>query len=335
MRTVRDAGLLRRRRGFYYAMFAALTVALGGLVTGFVLLGDSWYQLLIAAGLGIVLTQISFITHEAAHRQIFESGKANDRLGRILAAGVVGISYHWWMHKHSRHHSKPNQIGADPDIQPDTIVFTVEDASKVSGVMSFITRKQGYLFFPLLTLEGLNLHVRALITLFGPGKIPGRALELTLIFLRLSLYIAVLFWALPLGMAFAFFGVQMAVFGVYMGASFAPNHKGMPVLPADSPLDFLSRQIITSRNLKGGWWSTALFGGLNHQVEHHLFPNMPRPALSKAREIVREYAATLEIPYTEASIGESYRIVIRYLNEVGLNARDPFDCPLVNRFRTT
>lgn len=335
MRTVRDAGLLRRRRGFYYAMFAALTVALGGLVTGFVLLGDSWYQLLIAAGLGIVLTQISFITHEAAHRQIFESGKANDRLGRILAAGVVGISYHWWMHKHSRHHSKPNQIGADPDIQPDTIVFTDDDASKVSGVMSLITRKQGYLFFPLLTLEGLNLHVRALITLFGPGKIPGRALELTLIALRLSLYIAVLFWALPLGMAFAFFGVQMAVFGLYMGASFAPNHKGMPILPADSPLDFLSRQIITSRNLKGGWWSTALFGGLNHQVEHHLFPNMPRPALSKAREIVREYSATLDIPYTEATIAESYRIVIRYLNEVGLNARDPFDCPLVNRFRTT
>lgn len=333
MRTVRDAGLLRRRRGFYYAVFAALVVALGGAITGFVLLGDSWYQLLIAAALGIILTQIAFVTHEASHRQVFESGKANDRAGRWLAAGVVGISYHWWMHKHSRHHAKPNQVGADPDIAPDTIRFTEADAAEVRGPLAFITRRQGWLFFPLLTLEGLNLHVRSIMSLFEKGKIEGRALELTLIGLRLSLYVAVIFWALPLGMAFAFIGVQMAVFGVYMGASFAPNHKGMPVLPHDSKLDFLSRQIITSRNIKGGWWSTALFGGLNHQVEHHLFPNMPRPALAKAREITREYARDLGIPYTEAGVGESYRIVIRYLNEVGLQARDPFDCPMVNRFR--
>lgn len=335
MRTVRDAGLLRRRRGFYYAVFAALIVALGGAVTGFVLLGDSWYQLLIAAALGIILTQIAFITHEASHRQVFESGIANDRAGRWLAAGVVGISYHWWMHKHSRHHAKPNQIGADPDIEPDTIVFTEADAEKSTGFLALITRRQGYLFFPLLTLEGLNLHLRSILSLFEKGRIEGRALELTLIFLRLSLYAAVIFWALPLGMAFAFIGVQMAVFGVYMGASFAPNHKGMPILPHDSKLDFLSRQIITSRNITGGWWSTALFGGLNHQIEHHLFPNMPRPALAKAREITREYARSLGIPYTETGIGESYRIVVRYLNEVGLSARDPFDCPMVNRFRRT
>ncbi|WP_168915658.1 fatty acid desaturase family protein [Microcella flavibacter] len=335
MRTVRDAGLLRRRVGFYVAVFSALVVALGGAVTGFILLGDSWYQLLIAAALGIILTQIAFVTHEASHRQIFASGKVNDHVGRWLAAGVVGISYHWWMHKHSRHHAKPNQLGADPDIAPDTISFVPEDAAKATGLVALITRKQGYLFFPLLTLEGLNLHFRSILSLFEKGKIEGRALELTLIFLRLGLYAAVVFWALPVGMAFAFIGVQMAVFGVYMGASFAPNHKGMPVLPHDSPLDFLTRQIITSRNIKGGWWATALYGGLNHQVEHHLFPNMPRPALAKAREITREYAATLDIPYTEANVGESYKIVVRYLNEVGLSARDPFDCPMVNRFRRT
>ena len=128
-------------------------------------------------------------------------------------------------------------------------------------------------------------------------------LELGLIALRLSLSVAVLFWFLPLGMAFAFLGVQLAVFGVYMGASFAPNHKGMPILEADSRLDFLQRQIVTSRNLKGGWWATVLFGGLNHQVEHHLFPNMPRPALSRAREIVREYSAASGISYTSTSTG--------------------------------
>ena len=60
---------------------------------------------------------------------------------------------------------------------------------------------------------------------------------------------------------------------------------------------------------------------------------MPRPHLAKAREIVREYCTTLDVPYTETSLVRSYGIVIRYLNRVGLAARDPFECPMVDRFR--
>ena len=100
---------------------------------------------------------------------------------------------------------------------------------------------------------------------------------------RLALYLAVIFYFLPLGMAFAFVGVQMAVFGVYMGASFAPNHKGMPQLPAESKVDFLRRQVLTSRNIRGGTFIDTYMGGLNYQVEHHLFPNMARPHLRSRR----------------------------------------------------
>ena len=135
-------------------------------------------------------------------------------------------------------------------------------------------------------------------------------------------------------MAFAFLGVQLAVFGVYMGASFAPNHKGMPIIAADAKLDFFSKQVRTSRNIRGGWWATTLMGGLNYQVEHHLFPSMARPHLAKTREIVMEQCRTRGVPYTETSLIQSYGIVIAYLNRVGLSARDPFDCPMVNRFRT-
>jgi fatty acid desaturase len=101
------------------------------------------------------------------------------------------------------------------------------------------------------------------------------------------------FTFLPLGMAFAFIGVQL-VFGFYMGASFRPNHKGMPVLPADSRVDFLSRQVLTSRNISGGIFMDILLGGLNRQVEHHLFPDMARPQLHKATAIVREHSATTQ-----------------------------------------
>ncbi|HEY0260463.1 MAG TPA: acyl-CoA desaturase [Lacisediminihabitans sp.] len=333
LRTVRDAGLLRRRRGFYYLMFGLVTLALAGVVSGVLLLGDSWYQLLMAGALGIVFTQYAFLAHEASHRQVFESGKANDVAARALANLVVGISYSWWMTKHSRHHANPNVVGKDPDIARDTISFVEADAAKTRGIGALFTRHQGYLFFPILVFEGLNLHVQGFRTVFGRGKVERRRTEASMLVLRSSLYLAVLFAVLPPGVAGAFVGVQLAVFGVYMGASFAPNHKGMPILPHDAKVDFLRRQVLTSRNIRGNWSMDTLMGGLNHQVEHHLFPNMPRPNLGKARAIAKKYCADRGIVYTETSLTESYGIVIRYLNRVGLSAGgDPFDCPAATAF---
>ena len=333
LHTVRNLGLLRRRTGFYWMVFAILVLATGGAVTGFVLLGNTWYQLLIAGALGIILTQFAFLAHEASHRAVFESGKANDRAGRVLANLFVGISYAWWMNKHSRHHANPNVVGKDPDIDPDFIVFNEEDAAKVNWITSFMTRKQGYLFFPMLMLEGFNLHLQGFRTVFGRKRVDNRWVEITMLTTRIALYIAVIFYFLPLGMAFAFIGVQMAVFGVYMGASFAPNHKGMPQLPTESKVDFLRRQVLTARNIRGGTVIDSFMGGLNYQVEHHLFPNMARPNLRKSQEIVKEYCETHNILYTETGLLQSYGIVIAYLNKVGLSARDPFECPMVARFR--
>lgn len=330
---IKDMGLLRRAPAFYAIVGAVLALALGGCVAGFILLGHSWFQLLIAGALGIVLTQVAFLAHEAAHRQILTSGPANDRLARILAAGVVGISYSWWDSKHSRHHANPNRVGKDPDIGVDTISFLAEDAAQARGLRRLITRRQGWLFFPLLTLEGLNLHALGVRHLVSREPVKQRWLELALIATRFAVVAVPLFLLLPLGMAFAFLGVQLAVFGVYMGASFAPNHKGMPVIAEGARLDFFSKQVRTSRNIRGGWWATWLMGGLNYQVEHHLFPSMARPHLSKARVIVRDYCQSLGVPYTETSLGRSYAIVIDYLNRVGLAARDPFDCPMASDYR--
>ncbi|GEA80883.1 fatty acid desaturase [Cellulomonas uda] len=330
---VRDRGLLRRAYGFYGGVGAVLAAGFAGALAGFFLLGHSWFQLLIAGGLGVLLTQTAFLTHEAAHKQVLAGGKANDRLARVLACGVVGVSLSWWNTKHNRHHANPNKVGKDPDIDVDTISFLEEDAVKARGLQALITRRQGWLFFPLLTLEGLNLHRLGFQHLLGREKVEQRWTELGLIVLRFAAFWVPVFWFLPIGMAFAFVGVQVAVFGVYMGASFAPNHKGMPVIARDLKLDFFSKQVRTSRNVRGGWWATSLMGGLNYQVEHHLFPSMPRPHLAKARLLVREQCRALDVPYTETSLFRSYAIVVRYLNEVGLAARDPFECHMVSRFR--
>ena len=323
-----------RRSPWFYSLTGAL-IALGfaGTIAGSILLGDSWFQLVMAAALGILFTQVAFLAHEAGHRQILSGGPANDRLARVLAAGVVGISYSWWDAKHSRHHANPNRVGKDPDIEVDTISFLDEDAVQSRGLRRLITQRQGWLFFPLLTFEGLNLHVQGVRHLVSRGPVKARRTELALLAARFSLVLTPIFVFLPLGMAFAFTGVMLAVFGVYMGASFAPNHKGMPIIAPDARIDFFTKQVRTSRNIRGGWWATVLMGGLNYQIEHHLFPSMARPQLAKACEIVREYCETHSVPYTETSLWRSYAIVIEYLNRVGLAARDPFDCPMVAEFR--
>jgi len=331
--TVRESGLLRRAQWFYIVVGGILLVALGGAITGFVLLGDSWFQLLIAAALGLIFTQGAFLAHEASHRQVLSSGPANDRVGRALAVGFVGMSYQWWMTKHTRHHANPNRIGKDPDIEVDVVAFTADSAAAQRGLFAAIVRRQAWLFYPLLLLEGLNLHVHSVRSLVARRKVEGRWLELGILAARFAVYFGAIFWLLPLGMAFAFIGVQLAVFGVYMGTSFAVNHTGMPIVPGDARLDFFSKQVRTSRNIKGGFWASVLLGGLNYQVEHHLFPSMARPHLARTRELVREHCRQHDVPYTEMSLARAHAAVLSYMNKVGLSAPDPFTCHLVAQYR--
>ena len=332
-RQIKAEGLLDRHVGFYVRKALLWAVVLGAAVAASVAIGDSWWQLLIAGVLGVVFTQFAFMAHEASHRQVFRSGPANDWAGLFLANFVVGISYSWWMNKHTRHHGNPNVIGRDPDIEKDTISFLESDAAESRGLIRLITRKQGYLFFPLLMLEGINLHVHGIRHVLGRGTVKRRGLEVTLIAVRLIAVVAIVFWAFPPLLAVVFLFVQLAVFGVYMGASFAPNHKGMPLIPRGERVDFLERQVLTSRNIRGGQFMDSFMGGLNYQIEHHLFPSMARPALARTQQIVREYCLENGVRYTETGLIESYAIVIAYLNRVGLAARDPFDCPMINSYR--
>jgi fatty acid desaturase len=113
----------------------------------------------------------------------------------------------------------------------------------------------------------------------------------------------------------------------------APNHIGMPLVPAGARPDFLRRQVLMSRNITGGPLVEFFMGGLNHQIEHHLFPSMPRPSLRRARSLVRAHCAEHQITYTETSLVQAYSAVVRYLNTVGDRDRDPFLCPMLAVYR--
>jgi fatty acid desaturase len=324
---IKATGLLERSVGYYVTLIVILSVSLLATLTAMFFIGNSWFQLALAPVMAVIMTQFSFVTHEAAHRQVFTSGKRNDNTARILANAVVGISYSWWMGKHTRHHANPNTVGKDPDIESDFIMFQEEKAAETKGLTNAFVRRQGWLFFPILTLEGLNLHVQAFKRVFSKEPVAHRGMEISLLLARNLGYPVILLALMPWYIAGAFLVVHMALFGVYMGASFAPNHKGMPQIQPGVKVDFLRRQVLTSRNIRGGLFMDHFMGGLNYQVEHHLFPSMARPKLAKAAKLVREFCHEKKIAYTETGLFQSYGIVIAYLNRVGLAARDPFDCP--------
>ncbi|WP_336922608.1 fatty acid desaturase family protein [Aquipuribacter sp. SD81] len=330
---VRGMGLLRRRPGWYLTRMVAGTLLLAGLLAAHVLLGDTWWQLLLAGGVAVVLTQLAFLGHDAAHRQVFTGGRANDWTALVLINLLLGMSHSWWTGKHSRHHGNPNREGRDPDLGSRAVAMTPAAMAARTRPGSWLARKQGWFVFPLMLLEGLALHAHGLRVVFGRRGFRRRWLEAAFLVLRLGGYVALVAVVLPPGKAAAFLGVQLGLFGLYMGLAFAPNHIGMPVLPREAELDFLRKQVLTSRNIAGGRAVDELMGGLNLQIEHHLFPSMPRPHLRLARPVVEAFCRRHDISYASPSLLTAYGEVRRYLDGVGQRRADPFSCPFVARYR--
>lgn len=330
---VKDAGLMERRVGAYILRMAVLGLAFVGAFALLLTLDNSPWQLAVAVLFGVLFTQVAFLAHDAAHQQIFANGRRNAWFTRVAGNLIVGMSYGWWTRKHGRHHANPNTVGKDGDIATGALVFVPEDAADRHGFMGWITRRQGWLFFPMLTLFAFTLHYNSVKSIVQNSKLKYRKTELAFLILRFISFPTLIFVLLGPGLGAAFMGIQLMVFGVYMGGSFAPNHKGMPLIPKDAKVDFLTRQVLTSRNIRGGRFVDWAMGGLNYQIEHHIFPRMPSANLRKVRTIVRAHCAEHDIPYTETGIIEAYRIIIRYLNRVGLGYSDPMECPLVTQFR--
>jgi fatty acid desaturase len=322
-REVKQAGLLRRRP-VYYTVKISLNLALlaGGWVV-FAVLGSSWWQMLTAAFLAVMFTQTAFIGHDAGHRQIATSKRVNDLFGRLHGTLLVGLSYGWWVYKHNRHHAHPNQVDRDPDIANGALAYTGDHVRARRGMGAWLARHQALLFFPMLLLEGLNLHVAGARALLAgrDGYRKFKPAETAMMAAHIGGYLTAVFWVLSPLQAVCFLIVQQGLFGVYLGCSFAPNHKGMPIFAREDKIDYIRRQVLTSRNIRGGRITDWLLGGLNYQIEHHLFPSMPRPSLRRVQALVRAHCARRGIAYHETNIFDSYAQVLRHLHSVGTSLR--------------
>ncbi|MBD0691153.1 fatty acid desaturase family protein [Streptomyces sp. CBMA123] len=316
-RRVAEAGLLRRRPLYYACRAGALLAASVLLLAGFTALGASWWQLGLAPLSAFVLGQLALLGHDVAHHAVFSGRRATDLAGILLGNLVVGMSYGWWVSDHNRHHAHPNREGRDPAADAILFVRTAEQAARTRGLRRSVAKYQAELFFPLLSLQALGLVVATGLTLVrGPLRHP--ALERTLAVLHYALAAGLLLVVLTPLQALAFAVVCGTVLGVYLGCVFAPNHKGMPMTgAAEEHTDYLRRQVLPSRNLRSGRFVHFLFGGLDLQIEHHLFPAMPVAALRPASRIVRAYCAEIGVDYCEAGLVDSFREILRDLRAVG------------------
>jgi fatty acid desaturase len=319
-RTIKQAGLLDRRLRYYGFRLAGNAVVLALAATAFVLVGDSWWQLGIAALMGVVFTQMAFLGHDAGHRQIFQSKRANDLVGLVHGNLLIGVSYGWWIGKHNRHHANPNHVDDDPDVDISVLAFTSEQSLTKKGIFRFITKHQAIFFFPLLLLEGFSLHVISVAAVLRRDVKQWR-LEAGLLAVHVVGYLAAAFLVMSPLKAVLFILVHQAAFGLYMGISFAPNHKGMPMLTDEHQFDFLRKQVLTSRNVHGNWFTDLALGGLNYQIEHHLFPSMPRPNLRRAQALVHEFCDRHSISYAQCGLFRSYGYVLQHLHEAGAPLR--------------
>ncbi|WP_406288405.1 fatty acid desaturase family protein [Embleya sp. NBC_00896] len=317
---LKDAGLLERRTGWYARMIGLNLILLLGSWAAVWWAGNTWWQLALAVPVALFTARASFVGHDAGHQQIARKARTHRALSLLHGNVLMGMSCGWWNAKHNKHHANPNHLEKDPDVSVGVLVWDVDQTADRTGFMGWLTRHQARLFFPLLLLEGLNLKVNGLMAL--KDRTPRERLEEgAALAVHYAAYLSVLLLTMSPLKALAFVFVSHALLGLHLGMAFAPNHKGMPMPEPGVKWDHLRRQVLTSRNVKGGAITDWMLGGLNYQIEHHLVPNLPRVNLREAQPIVRAHCERLGVAYLETSLVDSYRQALGHMHAVGAPLR--------------
>jgi fatty acid desaturase len=314
-------GLFERQPRFY-AREIAVTGALAALgIVGLFLSLSAWTHVLVGVLLAFATGRIAMLLHDGAHRQIWPPGRRSTLFCLMAGPLLTGVSAAWWKQKHDRHHAHPNDEHLDPDVCISALAFTDEQARRKSRLLRPITRYQAYLLPVLVLFEGIQLRVAGLRYL-ATTRCRYRRTEVVLCGVHVAAYLLVVVTAVGVGGALIVIPVHQALFGLYASSVFAPNHKGMPMVDDSRRWSFLEQQVVTARNVRAtglaAWW----YGGLNFQIEHHLFPTLSRNRLRDARPTVRAFCAERGIPYCETTLWESYRAALRSLHDAASPLRD-------------
>ena len=319
-RRIVAAGLLEKQPGYYFLNAAIRLALLGTSIAILFVIDILWLQLLNAVFLAFALTQLGYLGHDAGHRQIFRTAQRNDTFGLGINF-LLGISRTWWVDTHNEHHVDPNDLERDPHTLLPIFAFSEEQARNKEGFLRHIIGYQGFYFFPVLLLENVGTRL-ASIQFLVAREVRGKRWEASLMVVHFAVYFGLLFSALTWWHAVLFIVVHQSLQGLYMGSVFAPNHKGMPTFTREDNIDFFRRQVLTSRNVNGNPVADFWYGGLNYQIEHHLFPSMSRNRLKEAQPLVRAFCEERSVSYAESGAVRSNIEILQFLHNVSASLRE-------------
>ena len=311
---MRSDGILNRAYTFYAAL-AILAFAGYAITTAAIVAVESYALLLLAClGFSFFTVQLAGIMHDCGHRAVFASARNNDLLG-FFAAAAIGMMLGSWRAHHNQHHAFPNQLERDPDFQIPLIALNLAQFTRKGRLGRMLVRYQAFYFYAIVATASLSNRLGG-ITFFLRRPVRGDIVNLLA-----YLPVVVALFAGP----FLLFPLEKAIFvlvtvhltsGLYLANCFAPNHKGMTTVPAESGMSFFEQQVITARNVRGGVICDVLMVGLNHQIEHHLFPTTPRNKLACIEPHVQALCRQEGIPYVESGFVQGGRSILSSLHAV-------------------
>jgi fatty acid desaturase len=275
--------------------------------------GPAW--LILAPLCAVGLLTMGFLGHDAGHYAFSRKRWVNDVWGQFGMTFLCGMSFGFWRSRHNQHHSQCQKVGGDPDMHFG-VLFSVypNSANWKSPLGRFFLKIQKWSFWPLSSFYWVTLRYDAIRDLFQqPDKTKVDRLLLPLHFLvLLGLPGFLIGWPATI-LAY----LTMSCLSSLMTASvFIPNHIGMRRLGPDDELSYLEQQVTTSRNILNPPALDFYFGGLNSQIEHHLFPRVSHDRYRAMRPIVRAFCKRRGIPYSEAGLYAALAAVGNHLGDM-------------------
>nr|AFX86441.1 delta-6-desaturase [Microula sikkimensis] len=303
-------------------------------VCGVLFFESVWVHLLSGCLVGFMWIQSGWIGHDAGHYVAMPSSRLN-KLGGILFANCLsGISIGWWKWNHNAHHISCNSLEYDPDLQ--YIPFLVVSSKFFSSLTShfyqkkltfdtlsrFLVSHQHWTFYPVMCSARLNMFVQSVIMLLFKRNVFNRALEILGLLVFVTWYPLLLSYLPNWGERTMFVIASLSVTGMQQ-VQFSLNHFSSSVYVGQlKGNDWFERQTSGTLDISCPSWMDWFHGGLQFQVEHHLFPRMPRCQFRKVSPFVMELCKKHNLEYNCASFSKANLLTIRQLRNVALEARD-------------
>jgi len=281
-------------------------------------LADSWPASAAAwLALALLLAQFAFVGHDAGHGSSARGPAANRAVGQLAMTLVTGLAFDEWIARHREHHRFCQDETRDPDMAVAVVVSLTENACRSKGAVGrFLTRHQALHIWWLALLFGHSQrHLSQAAVLAAPRRWRVDAPMLVLHYaLWFGLPCALL--EVPWTSALLAYAAPLTLLGPYLAAIFWVNHVGMPLVRDPAAFTFLEHQALTSRTILSPPAWNWLFGGLNFQIEHHLFPQVPSHRLAAVQPLVRRHFDRGRVPYNGVAWSDAVRSILRHLRRV-------------------